>query len=262
MVGAPVVEDEAGGGTVVDDDVVEDGAASVVDDDVVEDGAASVVDDDVVGDGAASVVDDDVVGDRAASVVDDDVVDSTEARVVSGGGAVVSGRLVVDAGRVVVERAVVGTAVGSEASETAEAPGDSATVVVPVPIAARVSTGSAAGSPVGGRLEVVEEGGSAGEARVSTGAVSTSEVVAPVRVTSGEPSGHQSRTATTAMAARVTAIRAFSTGRAIRTSLGNESTLGSSMRLRVSPCLPSVKKQVNSSDSKKICHTQNVANDH
>lgn len=202
VVGAPVVDEETGGGTVV--------GADVVDADV------------VVG---AEVVDADVVDEGAGAVVDDDVVEAREAPVVEDGGAVVTGRLVVDAGRVVVGRVVVVGGVVSGASEVVEPPAGNSAVVVPAAIMARVSTGSAAGSPARGRLEVVEDGGSALEVGTSTAVIATAGIVASVRVASGERSGHQRTIATSAMAARVTAIRAFSIGRAIRTSPGNESTL-------------------------------------
>ena len=193
VVGAPVVEEEAGGGTVVDDDV-----------------------DDTAG---APVVDDDVVDSRGTSVVDDDVDESTGAWVVDDGGAVVTGRLVVASGRLVVERAPVAGAVGSGTGEVV-GPSDNSTVVAPDAITARVSNGSAAGSPVGGGGEVVEEGGPAGEVGTSSAVAAASGIVTSLCVTSGERAGRQSTISSSAMAARVTAIRAFSTGRAIRTSLG------------------------------------------
>lgn len=170
--------------------------------------------------GGGTVVEDEVVEDE---VDDDEVDDAAGASVVDGGGAVVTGRLVVDAGRVVVERAVAGGAVGSGAREVV-GPTDSSTVVVLVEITAPVSAGSAVGSLVGRRRGVVEGGGPAGEVGTSTAAVVTSNIVGTIRVTSGERTGHHRRIATSTIAARVTAIRAFSTGRAIRTSLGNEST--------------------------------------
>lgn len=161
-------------------------------------------------------------------MVDDGAVDTADAPVVAGrlmvdGTRVVVGSTVVDGARVVVGRLVVdGTwvvvgenvdcgTVGWDGSVVVESACGEALVVAIALIVERVSTASATGPLVGGRLELVDEGGFAAEACVTA----TVDAGAAVWVTSGAPIGLNQTISASAMPASVMAIRAFSIGRAI-----------------------------------------------
>lgn len=162
------------------------------------------------------------------TVVDDGAVDTTDAPVVAGrlvvdGTRVVVGRLVVDGTRVVVAGTVVDSTwvvvgedvdcgtVGWDASVVVESACGEATVVAIALVGERVSTSSATGPLVGGRLELVDEGGFAAEVCVTA----TVDAGAAVWVTSGARIGLNQTISASAMPARVMAISAFSMGRAI-----------------------------------------------
>jgi len=134
--------------------------------------------------------------------------------------SVISGRLSVDGGPVVVGCDVDTGALGPEALVELEPPGAGATAVAPVP------SKSAPESLVGVRLGLVDGTGSAAAVRVKVASLVASGVGAAVSGDSGERTACQSRTAATPMPAKTTAIRAFSTGRAIFQPLGNGSTGG------------------------------------
>ncbi len=207
--------------TVDEDDVV---AARVVEDDVVgarvvedEGAGARVVDNDVAG---LVVVEDEVV--CSAAAVEEGSVDDgegVEAPVVDGD-PVVSGRPSVSGGPVVVGCDVDTGTLGSDALVDVEPPAVAATAVEPV------ATESATESPAGGVVEVVDGAGSAAAVGVTAASVVTFGTGAAVSGDSCVCSARRSRIAATTMPAKATAIRAFSTGRAIFQPLGNGSTEG------------------------------------